>query len=59
MSCVGIEGMLRRPLQRNALHRDTREFSQIGNVDVGVNVDVEYHPVGSSTPQNFQFQGKE
>ncbi len=27
-----------------------REFSQIGNVDVGVNVDVESHPVGPSTP---------
>ena len=32
---------------------------QIGNVDVDMNVDVESHPVGSFTPQNFQFQGKE
>ncbi len=30
-----------------------REFSQIGNVDTGMNVDIESHPVGSSTPQNF------
>ncbi len=28
-----------------------REFSQIENVDVGVNVDVESHPVGPTTPQ--------
>ncbi len=29
---------------------------QIGNIEVGVNVDVEYHPVGSSTPQNCQIE---
>ncbi len=56
---------------RHAFHHNTsrvnftlygprfREFSQIGNVDVGVNVDVESHPVGSSTQQNFQFKSKE
>ncbi len=37
------------------------EVSQIRNVyiDVGVNLGVKSHPVGSSTPQKFQFQGKE
>ena len=38
---------------------DISEFSQIGNVDVGVNVDVECHPVGFSTPQNCQLESKE
>ncbi len=33
-------------------HKDSNgEFSQIGNVDVGVKVDVESHPVGHHTPQ--------
>ncbi len=32
---------------------DIREFSQIGNVDVRVNVDVQSHPVGCSTPQTL------
>ncbi len=41
------------------VNRHNREFSQIGNVDAGVNVDVDSHPVGSSTPQNFQCQDKE
>ncbi len=35
----------------NLIH--TREFSQIENVDVGVNVDVGSHPMGTFTPQNF------
>ena len=29
------------------------EFSQIENVDVGMNIDVETHPVRSFTPYNF------
>ncbi len=33
------------------LNSNIREFSQIGNVDVGVNVDIESHPVGQHTPQ--------
>ncbi len=41
---------------RNATHPTgrsvhTREFPQIENTDVGVNADVESHPVGHSTPQ--------
>ncbi len=36
-----------------------REFLQIGNVDVSMNVNVDSHPVGSSTSQNCQIQGKE
>ncbi len=34
---------------------DSREVSQIGNVDVGVNVDVQSHPVGCSPPQILLF----
>ncbi len=46
---------LSRDLRRHALRPCTnREFSQIENVDVGMNVDVEFHPVGSFTPQNVQ-----
>ncbi len=33
-----------------------REFLQIENVDVGVKVDVEPHPVGPTTPQNSEVQ---
>ena len=32
-----------------------REVSQIGNVDVDVNVDVESHPVGHNPPQLPMF----
>ncbi len=31
----------------------SREFSQIENVGVCVNMDVEFHPVGCSTPQTL------
>ncbi len=41
-----------------ALNFITGEFSQIANVDVCVNVDVESQPVGSFAQQIFQFQGK-
>ncbi len=37
---------------------DFSEVSQIGNADVGVNIDVESHPVGSFTPQNNQSKGR-
>ncbi len=33
-----------------------REFSQIDNVDVDVNIDVKSHPVGSTTPQKKEVQ---
>ncbi len=41
------------PVKRNS------EVWQIGNVDVDVSVDIESHPVDSSTPQNVQFKSKE
>ncbi len=37
----------------HAPHHVIGEVSQIANVDVGVNIDVESHLVGSFTPQNF------
>ncbi len=38
---------------RTCEQKTNREVSQIGNVDVGVNVDVESHPVGCSAPQTL------
>ncbi len=35
---------------------NTREVSQIGKVDVSVNMDVESHPVGFTTPQKTEVQ---
>ncbi len=32
--------------------RHNREVLQIGNLEAGVNVDIEYHPAGSFKPQN-------
>ncbi len=32
-----------------------REVSQIGNVHVSVNINVEFHPVGCSTPHILLF----
>ncbi len=37
-------------LTSRSTYRDDSEFSQIENVDVGVNVHVEPHPVESFTP---------
>ncbi len=37
---------------KQVLLPNSSEVSQIGNVDVGMNVDVECHPVGSFTPQH-------
>ncbi len=43
------------PCRLNAMIlAEIREVSQIGNVDVGMNVDVETHPVGYSTALVFQ-----
>ena len=41
-------------LDRYRWHANGREFSQIGNVDAGVDVDVESHPVSFFTPQHFE-----
>ena len=40
-----------------AVHNNIREFLQIENVDVDVNVDVESHPLGSTTPHEMKVQG--
>ncbi len=48
-SCGGIQHFTGVSKSRRAAAN--REFSQIGNVDVGVNVDIQSHPVGHHTPQ--------
>ncbi len=62
LNSSGRQWTLRQLSTSNAMRfcqsLNTSEVSQIGNVDVSVNVDVESHPVGSFALQIFEFQGK-
>ncbi len=40
----------------DAMDQHNREFPQIENVDIGMNIDVESHPVGSTTPKKMDVQ---
>ncbi len=56
-SCLD-SGRTELKLRRRDHHRDIREVSQIGDADVGDDVDLESQPVWSSTAQKFQVQNK-